>query len=454
LEVHPRKNFVIEDAGDGKDPRRVEIQPPAPGTPVNRTFSVRATDIGPGEVHVVFYQRQTPLARLVLHPRIVAGRTAKAGRVADRATSLPAPPLKDPLQTLYIRERQNGRKTSYEFRLSVPELRLNRCLDSEPIKGNKRKYVAGIYKKIEERWVSTKEDEKNFQAELKSIGVELFKELIPEQIQKALWDNRNKLTNIWVISSEPFIPWELVHLVDPNGDTPEEPMFFGQMGVVRWLENVLLAPIQIKVRKNRAFTVIPNYPVDDDKLPEAQEEFAFLKKMFGAQPVQPEEGPVRDLLKSGDFDLLHFACHGIATLKDVLDAKLDLQGRLEGKGYVPAEFDAGQVSTYANLHSGDNQPMIVLNACQTGRAGWRLTGIGGFANAFITREAGAFVGTLWAVGDTPARTFTETLYRNLKRGTTLSKATIAARAAAHSAGDATWLAYTVYGHPQMRISTN
>ena len=52
-----------------------------------------------------------------------------------------------------------------------------------------------------------------------------------------------------------------------------------------------------------------------------------------------------------------------------------------------------------------NRAVIVLDACQVGRLGFKLTGIDGFAQAFLKRGAGAFVGTLWPVVDHLARTF-------------------------------------------------
>jgi len=88
-----------------------------------------------------------------------------------------------------------------------------------------------------------------------------------------------------------------------------------------------------------------------------------------------------------------------------------------------------------------------LNACQAGRAGYKLSGIGGFARAFLTGKAGVFVGALWSVGDQPARTFTEHFYERLLAGDRLAEATIAARGVAREAGEATWLAYVIYGHP-------
>jgi CHAT domain-containing protein len=63
------------------------------------------------------------------------------------------------------------------------------------------------------------------------------------------------------------------------------------------------------------------------------------------------------------------------------------------------------------------------------------------------------VGTLWSVGDHPARTFTETFYQHLRAGATLAESTTAAREQARLAGNATWLAYAVYGHPNAKAIT-
>ena len=67
-------------------------------------------------------------------------------------------------------------------------------------------------------------------------------------------------------------------------------------------------------------------------------------------------------------------------------------------------------------------------------------------------RAGAFIGSLWAVGDRPARVFSETLYSALIDGANLAEATRKAREKAMGDGDATWLAYVVYGHPYLKVT--
>jgi CHAT domain-containing protein len=87
-----------------------------------------------------------------------------------------------------------------------------------------------------------------------------------------------------------------------------------------------------------------------------------------------------------------------------------------------------------------------------GRAGYKLTGLGGFAQAFLSAGAGLFAGTLWSVGDRPAATFAQRFYKELRAGTNLSEATIRAREQARQQGDASWLCYVVYGHPLAMLS--
>jgi CHAT domain-containing protein len=122
--------------------------------------------------------------------------------------------------------------------------------------------------------------------------------------------------------------------------------------------------------------------------------------------------------------------------------------------YVEDMLTATAVETYGNLGRPDGSgPLVFLNACQVGRAGYSLTGLGGFARAFLNIKAGAFVGTLWSIGDTSALTFAETFYEKLMAGKTIAETTIAARQAAKNAEDVTWLSYVVYGHPSGRVST-
>ena len=255
-----------------------------------------------------------------------------------------------------------------------------------------------------------------------------------------------------MISTEPFIPWEIVHLTEPGQPLPQETLFLAQLGVVRWIWGSYY-PSEVRVRNDRARYVIPDYPHPDDRLPATADEAEYLRRVFQATPVAPHALPLRQILRQpGEFDLLHFAGHGLAEQDDIANSQIQLQGRVENGQVIPEYLSSTAVTSQGRLKGPDgNRPMVVLNACQAGRVGYRLTGIGGFAPAFITRGAGIFVSTLWSVSDRPAKDFVIRLYDELRGGAELADATIAAREATRAGGDASRLCYVVYGHPGARL---
>ncbi|MFZ5878309.1 MAG: DUF7379 domain-containing protein [Chloroflexota bacterium] len=446
VQVLPKVNFESLDEG------WTEIDPPAPGEPQQLYFLVRATDPGNGEVWVIARQGQVPLVTLVLKAQIVRTRGAARSRSVANAVTPEAAPLSAPLHQLFITEQYNGKKLSYRFQLIAPDLKVFEWDFSKSLDGDRVKYVEKLYEEIEQRWLGSSEDVDNFVQELRAFGAQLLDELVPPKVQAALWQHRSQIASIMVVSEEPFIPWELVHLKQPGEALPAEMCFLGQMGLVRWLADAGWPTETLQIRPGKAHYLIPAYPHPDYELPEAQREAAFLADKFGAAAIQPKASALRKLLSTaGAVDLLHFAGHGVADVQNIANAQLMMEGRVEGTNYVPEYFSSTSVEQHANLSDGRNAPLVVLNACQAGRAGYKLTGIGGFAQAFLKRKAGAFVSTLWSVGDSPALSFTEEFYAQLLKGAPLSLAAIHAREKARKAGDATWLAYVVYGHPHARL---
>ena len=179
----------------------------------------------------------------------------------------------------------------------------------------------------------------------------------------------------------------------------------------------------------------------------------MVKKMFTATKVEAEVSDVQQLLQQpGAFDLLHFCGHAEATGAELDDARLLLNERDDGT--TENALLANTVRHMAQLKSDGGQPIVFLNACESGRRSRSFTSMGGFAEAFVGGGAGLFIGTHWSVGDEPARTFVEAFYRAFAQPDTgdapmpLSVAVAKARQAARDGGDATWLAYVVYGHPQ------
>jgi hypothetical protein len=450
LQVIPKRNFKSV----GKD--RFEIDLPPFDKPQQLYFDLLPTNLGDGEVLVVARQGQVPLVTLKLKTQIVNNKTktGMAGKARDDKAVAAPPPLAAPLHQLWVREQINGNQTTLSFELYSEGLKLREWESLVPFRGSRQQYVEDVYKDIENRWLSHCDDFDNFTSELRAYGGEMFDLLIPPKLQQVLWQHRNQIDSIQVISEEPFIPWELIHLKEAGKRAlPDETRFLGQMGLMRWLHQAGWPPDTLKIRKGRARYVIPNYPHPDYELPEAAKEYKFLEQKFSATRVVAMSGEVRKLISQpGGFDLLHFAGHGSADQNNITHANLLMEGRIEGQNYIPDYFSATIASQFSSLATPENRPLIVLNACQAGRAGYKLTGVGGFAEAFLMGGAGAFVGTLWSVGDSPARSFTEELYTQLLIGETLAKSAIKAREKARQAGDATWLAYTVYGHPHLQLT--
>jgi hypothetical protein len=393
------------------------------------------------------------MATLTLKPLVVVDarvataplRTAARVELPDAETAV--------YPVLQILEVKHGDELRYQFLLTLDDESAHEAV-SEPLRTDRVAYVNAIYKRIEERWLGSHRDVVEFGKQLREYGGQLFDELVPPAIQAPLWEVRDRIQAIKVYSTEPFIPWELVHLKPPRqpgqppGRLPAESMFLAERGLVRWLHGVKAPARAVKIRNKRAFYLVPDYPNQEWALPAAQREIPFLKDRLRAEPLAGTPESVREFLERGDFDLLHFAGHGLAELSG--DAKVMLLGRVEGNRYIPEYLEARTVDQSANLD--ERRPIVVMNACQIGRAGWQLTSIGGFAAAFLRAGAGAFVGTLWSVGDEPAQSFTAAFYAALVGGKTLAQAAAAARTAARESGEATWLAYVVYGGPNAQLA--
>ena len=445
LDVRARENFIVVGMP------RAEIEPPAPDDQKDVFFTVRATDLDEGEIWVTARQGQFPLVTLKLRVKIMEKQPGTVLPASVSASTDEPPVLPSAMCQLRIFERRNGEEISYEYDLDIPGVVFDRY-ESPAIRTDRNQYINELYKEIEARWLSSQKDMDAFNEEMREMGGSLFKQLFPSDLQHALWDNRDAIAHIQVISTEPFIPWEIVHLTEPGEPLPDESLFLAQCGLVRWLHGSYY-PNRVHIRKGRAYYVIPDYQERGLKLSGTVYEKEYLEEKFEAAPVEPHPLPVRKILRGpGSFDLLHFAGHGIADQGNIAESRILLEGRVEEHKAIREYLSSTAVEQQSRLKSTDgNQPMVVLNACQTGRIGFRLTGMGGFASAFLSRGAGIFVSTLWSVYDEPAKDFVLKLYDELCDGAQLADAVIKAREAARLAGDASWLSYVVYGNPNARI---
>lgn len=447
--VHARSNCRVL----GSD--RETVPPPAPGRMEELIFEVEGFAEGPAELWVEARQGARKLLTLVLQPVFVAaGKTTAAAVLRPEQEELPMVELRIIDQTV-----ANDEPVALRFVLSSPDLGVELEAQSSPSAHNARvEFIAEIYKEIESHWhdlamaphLDLYDD---FLLRLRAYGVQLFQQLVPAKIQDVLWRHRDRIGCVRVISREPSIPWEILHLKDPAeaGVPLEEPLFLAELGLVRWHNDLGYPPVRLRLRTGFARYVVPEYGDPGMDLPAAREEQRLLAEIFGATPVTPTRDEVLKLLNfPGRFDLLHFACHGHANREKVWRSGLYLARRSPNSQYET--LGVTEVATYARL-GGElgGRPAVFLNACQVGHRAQMLIGTGGMADAFLGAGAGMFVAPLWSVGDRSALTFARTLYKQLKAGNSLAEAGRAARQAAKVAREPTWLAYTIYGHPYARL---
>jgi hypothetical protein len=415
------------------------------------TFTVRATTLGEGEVIVQIQQGGFVLERLTLRP-VVRARARKTAPAVAAAADIPAAGLCDmQFPMLTIQERGDKDRPRLEFALFNG--RRYYLAESAPMKMSVADRVEAIYERVEEFWVESKQQVVRFEELLAEYGAELFDELIPREIQQPLWDARDILTAIQVLSEEPYIPWEMVHLREPGRKLSKEQHFLATKGLVRWVFNAPDAPCELTVRAGHGFYTVPDYPHPDYELPEARKEVTYLEGTLKAQPLDlPSSQLIAALGERDTVDFYHFAGHGDADVKRAAeDARVMLKGEVIGGQYHAEYLEERQVRTRLDFMAGGTRPVVTLNACRAGRASWNLTKVGGFAKSFVDGGAGAFVGALWEVGDGHARRFTEAFYEGLRSNQTLSVAATNARLKARESGESTWLAYVVYGYPHATV---
>jgi len=418
------------------------------------TFRVIPQQVGAVVVSVDIRDGVVPLAMLTLKADAVAtgsGPVSATYTARTTTASTDTPDLEDTFW-LEIHETEIGDRTVFEYTVRSPSLGLLETYTSPPLRDRQR-YVSELFRDI-----ACLYDDHGpgaaFVSGLQDRGAQLFDELFPRELRELLWQYRTHLDNFLLLADEPFIPWELVHLKAPSGRRGRTPMFLGQLGLVRW-QFAGFPRRTLRARTGRVWSLCPAYPDSPSVLVESQAEAEYLAQHFSAHAAVGTEAGLTSLLHRGRFDLLHFSGHGFTDPADVQSAKIVLAGEVGAGGTVaPRYLTATTVAQNAHLRAADGGgPLIVVNACQTGRGGEQLSSFGGFAKAFLDAGAAAYVSTLWSVREVPAREFVETLYDRLVAGDTMAVATRAAREAARGAGDASWLAYVVYARPDARLVT-
>jgi hypothetical protein len=442
--VQPRAGFELEGDDD-----RGSLTVPASGESLPLQFKLRGVKEGPGSVRIVAFHKGEPLGIIDLEAAVgsavaaprARGATPRAPRKA-KPLSAPSPELAD--LTMYVDQFQSDGKTRYTILLNGvdPALDLNlRTFGPFTLELDPAHFFEEFFKEIDELPLDTPEQQAVADRRLAAKGAYLAETLMPEDLRLKLWEVRHRITSIIVQSEEPWIPWELCKLSGTEGGrVVEGPFLCEAYAITRWLPGSgLKRPLTLK---NLA-VVVP----DDSGLPLSGPERDYLLSLAGPKrhvtPVPATFAQLQDAFAAGVYDGWHFTGHGAARDENPDRSRILLAG---GDEFTPESLSG------AAKNVGVTRPVVFINACQVGRGGMGLTGIGGWATRFVQAGAGAFVGAYWSVIDESAFLFAKELYTRLLQGTPIGEAVRAARVAVRTPGDPTWLAYTVFADPVATIS--
>ncbi|MCQ1549855.1 MAG: CHAT domain-containing protein [Candidatus Accumulibacter phosphatis] len=399
-------------------------------------FQVKAAEEGTGKLRVLAFHEGHLMSSVTVAVQVVGPATQEPAPAAPSSAPLHAAPTATSSElTLLILEEKTPPGFTVYLSAVDPSLSLNfRRFGPVALKSDARGLFDEFFKDIEQ--LSEQDHHQSVQAQLAQRGSWLFEKVFPEELRVLIWSLRDRITTVQIQSDEPWIPWEMCRLHGMvDGKVVEGPFFCEAFALTRWMPGVPLAP---KLSISKLALVVPA----SSGLPVASQERDYLTSIHSAtrevDALDPAYNTLVGAFASGTYDGFHFIGHGAfgQTDPDLSAIALTTQ-----QMFRPRDV-AGVVR---NL--GLRRPLIFLNACQTGRADFSLTDIGGWSGQFLRAGAGAFVGTYWSVFDDGAALFARTFYEALFKGTPVGHATREARRAVKATGDPSFLAYTVYAEP-------
>jgi len=285
-------------------------------------------------------------------------------------------------------------------------------------------------------------------ATTKGMGSDLYDQLFPDELKAEYWQLKELreagvIQTLLILSDEPWIPWESIYPFDDEHGADD---FLGAAWhLTRWQAGRGLNP---HLNVQTAQMIAPELDLSFVK-----EESAYFARLADApQPIKVS-APITtrqlflDQVQAGGVQLLHFATHGNFNSQNADRSPIHMEG---GETITPVDLSKPRTQGIRR-----ERPLVFLNACHGGKLEFTLTGMGGWAERVVNHVAAtAFVGAYWEINDELASLFSSTFYDALRNRATLGAAFHQARLTvrAQSPANPTWLAYTLYGDPNARIT--
>ena len=409
------------------DQQTVHVPADADSRPVR--FELRADTPGPAKVSITAWIGGTHLGELRVE--ITAERDRAPGPHREVLAEITTQPTAGAV-SLVVRYDPSQQAYRFEFRDedNPNEVHSNLAYDPGPVV---EQLIADLDSLAAGRSGYSADQTQDY---LVNAGARLWQQLVPGQLREQFWDRQHRIRQLTILADKDAVPWELLYPMDPGHDAG---FLVEQFPVTRAI---------FGWRPGRTLRLQPaRFVLPEGSLQEAAAEVEAMRRLLdpGQAPgaVISELTPLRDLIGSGEFGLLHFACHN--TYEPVGGSSIRL-GRVR---FTPTLLEVAAIQKTLQASA----PTVFLNACRSAGLAATYNQLDGWASKFLEAGAAAFIGSLWAVSDGASREFAQELYRHLQRGSTLGNAVMAARqAAASTPDDPTWLAYTVYGDPRATTS--
>ncbi len=410
--------------------QRQVIRVPSGGDSEPVLFELRAEAPGPQQFSLTAWIGGTYLGQLTLETTATVYRAAR-GRHRDFMVGVDTA-AREGAVSLVVRYDADQKTYRFEFRDEDYPKEVTHHLAYEP--GPKvEQLIARVDQLARGKAGYTAAETRDY---LMNEGAGLWHDLLPEALREQFWERQHRIRQLTILGDGDAVPWELLYPLDRGND-----------GNGFLVEQFPVTRIVFGRRPSGSLSLSPAWFVlPDNSAPRAREEIAMLRELL-RQPAVPapvisELTPLLELIRSGDFGVLHFACHNAFDAQD--GSAISMDKRL----FTPTQLNTAAIRrTLAS-----SAPTVFINACRSAGAAPSFHQLDGWASKFLEAGAAAFIGSLWAVRDDSASEFASMLYGNLQSGLTLGEAAMSARqGTAGEPGDPTWLAYAVYGDPRATL---
>lgn len=279
--------------------------------------------------------------------------------------------------------------------------------------------------------------------DLRGVGEELYRLLIPEAMREELADAEGRAVLLELDESLVAVPWELLH--DGRsflcrrfdlGRAVATPQPRRAQGARRMGRPARMLVVCSDPRGDLAAVAGEGQGIvaEMDAHPEVH------ARMVSGKDVEF----VRKVIK--DYDVVHFAGHADYDRADP---------EASGWHMVGGKLTARDI---AALAGGRPMPLLVFsNACASSHeSAWRAEDPGrvfGLANAFLLAGVKFYLGTQWEIVDAHSQAFARAFYAELARGRAMGAAVRRAREAvivAEGEGGLGWASYVLYGDPSFQ----